>query len=184
MKKLWRDESGTVNIGTILMMSISLIFLAVGFIMFPQVTTASQAILDYSYSANGSITDATYTGLTTTVGILPLLVLLGYVAVAVIGGFMGYKISQGMSSVRANPGGFLMLGISLVFIALGLYIYPVLLDGVSSVVHGDGTGISSSFTGLSSIILMVPMLVLLGYIVATVIVGMFGIRSVTSNDND
>lgn len=182
MKKFLRDQRGEVNIGTILMMSISLIFLAVGFIMYPQVTTASQAILDYAYSANGTITDASYTGLTTTIGITPLLILLGYVAVAVIGGFMGYKISTGMANVRGNPGAFMMLGISLVFLALGLYIYPVLLDGVSSVVHGGGAGISSAFTGLSAIILMVPMLVLLGYIVATVIVGMFGMRNLSSND--
>lgn len=181
LKKFIREQRGDVNIGSILMMSIGLIFLAVGFIMFPQVTTASQAILDYAYTTNTSITDATYTGLTTTIGILPLLVLLGYVAVAVIAGFMGYKVSQGMANTRMNPGSFLMLGISLVFIALGLYIFPVLMDGVSSVVHGGGAGISTSFTGLSAIILMVPMLTLLGFIVSTVIVGMFGIKTLSSD---
>lgn len=174
-------QKGEVNIAMILMMSIGLIFLAVGFIMFPNVTDACTDLLAYQYSANTSITDATYTGLTTTIGIFPLLTLLGYVSVAVISGFMGIRIAQGAGSARLSVGGFLMMGISLVFIALGLYIFPVLLDGISSVVHGSGGGISSSFTGLSSIILMVPMLVLLAYLVATVITGFFGIRSMTSD---
>ena len=175
-------QRGAVNIATILMMSIGLIFLAVGFIMFPNVTDASAALLAYSYSANGTITDATYTGLTTTIGIFPLLTLLGYVAVAVISGFMGVRIAQTEGSTRLSVGGFLMLGISLVFVALGLYIFPVLLDGVSSVVHGGGAGISASFTGLSSILLMVPMLVLLAYMVATVITGFFGIKMMSDAD--
>ena len=178
-RNLWGGQRGEVSIGSILMMSIGLIFMAVGFIMFPNVTDAASNILNYTYSGNNTITCSTYTGLTATVGILPLLVLLGYVSVAVIAGFMGYKVSQGMGSTRLSPGGFLMLGISLVFIALGLYIFPVLLDGISSIVSA---GISSSFTGLSAIILMVPMLVLLGFIVATVISGMFGIKTLTSGD--
>lgn len=180
MKNLIKGQRGAINIGTILFLAIGLIFLAVGFIMFPNVTTASQAILDYEYSTNTSITDATYTGLTTTVGILPLLVLLGYVSVGVISGFMGYKVTSG-ADANLTPGGFLMLGISLVFIALGLYIYPVLLDGVSSVVHGSGAGISANFTGLSAILLMTPMLVLLGFVVATVITGFFGIKDLTKD---
>ena len=175
-------ERGAINIATILMMSIGLIFLSVGFIMFPNVTDASAALLAYSYSANVAITDATYTGLTTTIGIFPLLTLLGYVAVAVISGFMGVRIAQTEGSTRLSVGGFLMLGISLVFVALGLYIFPVLLDGVSSVVHGGGAGISASFTGLSSILLMVPMLVLLAYMVATVITGFFGIKMMSDAD--
>jgi hypothetical protein len=176
-------ERGAVNIGTILMMSIGMIFLAVGFIMFPNVTNACTDLLAYAYSGNATITDATYTGFTTVVGIFPLLTLLGYIAVAVISGFMGVRIAQGEGSTRLSVGGFLMLGISLVFISLGLYIFPVLLDGISSVVHGSGQGISSSFTGLSSIILMTPMLVMLGFMVSTVITGFFGIKSMSSGED-
>lgn len=177
-----KGERGAVNIGTILMMAIGMIFLAVGMIMFPQVTSACTALLAYAYTACTAITDATYTGLTTTIGIFPLLTLLGYVAVAVISGFMGVRIAQGEGSGKLSVGGFLMLGISLVFIALGLYIFPVLLDGVSAVVYGGGSGISASFTGLSSVVLMTPMLVLLGYLVATVITGFFGIRAMSTED--
>lgn len=180
LSKFHKGQVGEVNIATILMMSVGLIFLAVGFIMFPNVTDACTDLLAYAYTTNNTITDATYTGLTTTIGIFPLLTLLGYVSVAVISGFMGIRIAQGGGSTRLSVGGFLMMGISLVFIALGLYIFPVLLDGISSVLHGGGDGISTSFTGLSSIILMVPMLVLLAFLVATVVTGFFGIRSMST----
>jgi hypothetical protein len=180
--KIFKGERGAINIGTILMMAIGMIFLAVGFIMFPNITDACTDLLAYAYTTNNTITDATFTGLTTTIGIFPLLTLLGYLAVAVISGFMGVKISQDAGSTKLSVGGFLMLGISLVFIALGLYIFPVLLDGVSSVVHGGGGGISASFTGLGPIILMSPMLVLLGYLVATVVTGYFGIKTMGGGD--
>lgn len=159
------------------MMSISMVFLAVGFIMLPNVTTACQTILNYQYSANATITDSTFTGLTTTVGIFPLLSLLGFIAAGVIGGFLGVKLWQGNGSSKMSIGGFLLLGISLVFISLGLNIFPVLLDAVSSVVHGGGHGISSSFTGFSPIVLMSPMLVILGFLMAAVIGGYFGVRA-------
>lgn len=178
-----KGQIGAVSIGMILMMSIGIIFVAVGFVMFPNVTDACTALLAYAYTSNTDITDATYTGLTTTIGIFPLMTLLGYLAVAVISGFMGVKIMQDSGSTRLSIGGFLLLAISLVFISLGLYIFPVLLDGVSSVVHGSGSGISSSFTGLSAIILMSPMLVLLAYLVSTVVTGFFGVKLLASGDN-
>ncbi len=178
-----KSEKGGVNIGTILMMAVGMIFISVGFIMFPNITTACTALLAYSYTANPAITDATFTGLTTTIGIFPLLTLLGFVSVAVISGFMGVRIAQGEGNARLSVGGFLLLGISLVFIALGLYIFPVLLDGVASVAHGGGAGISGSFTGLSPIVLMSPMLVLLGYLVATVVSGFFGIKVIGANED-
>jgi len=177
-------EKGSMNLGGTLMLGISMVFLAVGFIMFPNITTATDSILAYAYSANAAITDATYTGLTSIVGITPLLALLGYVAVAVLSGFMGIKMMKGGANVHMDPGGLLMLGIGLIFFAIGLLIFPVALDGISSVVHGDGSGISSSYTGLSSVILLVPMLLLLSYVAATVLSGYFGIKRLTSSTND
>lgn len=173
------DERGSIQIGGIMMMGIAMVFLAIGFIMFPISTTATQSLLDYAYSANASITDATYTGFTALLGITPLLILIGYVSAAVITGFLGLKIMKGAGSSSLNPGNLLMLGLSIVFIAIGLIVEPVMLDGISSVVHGGGSGISSSFTGLSAIILVVPMLVHISFLSAAVITGFFGIKSIT-----
>jgi hypothetical protein len=177
-----KGQRGAVDIGTVLMMAIGLIFMSVGFIMFPNITDACTDLLAYAYSANASITDATYTGLTTTIGIFPLLTLLGFISVTVISGFMGVRITQGEGSTRLSIGGFLLTGISLIFISLGLYIFPVLLDGISSVLHGGGAGISTSFTGLSPILLMTPMLALLSFLVATVVTGFFGVKTIGSGD--
>src|SRR3972149_9508075 len=90
-----RDERGPVNIGGTLMMGIGMVFLAVGFIMFPIVTDATDDLLAYAYSANNTITDATFTGFTAVVGITPLLVLLGFLSGAVFAMYLGVKITQG-----------------------------------------------------------------------------------------
>lgn len=179
IKKFHSDERGAINIGGIMMMGIAMVFLAIGFIMFPISTTATSSLLDYAYSANNTITDATYTGFTALLGITPLLILIGYVSAAVITGFLGLKIMKGAEGRAANlnPGNLLMLGLSIVFIAIGLIVEPVMLDGISSVVHGGGAGISSSFTGLSAIILVVPMLVHISFLASAVITGFFGIKS-------
>lgn len=173
-----------MNLGGVLMMGISMVFLSVGFVMFPNITTATDSILAYAYSSNASITDASYTGLTSIVGITPLLALLGYVAVSVLSGFMGIKAFKGTKNIHANPAAFLMLGIGLVFFAVGLLIFPVALDGISSVYHGGGFGISSSYTGLENVLLLTPMLLLLGFVAGTVLSGYFGIKNLTSDSND
>jgi hypothetical protein len=163
-----------------LILGISLVFMAVGFISFQQVTDSSTSILAYVYSACSTITDATYTGLTSIVGITPLLSLLGYVSVCVLTGFMGIKVIKGSGEAKLTPGGVLMLALGLIFFSVGLRIFPVLLDGISYIVYGGGAGISSSFVGLAAIIKMVPMLVLLGYVAATVLTGYFGMKNLES----
>jgi hypothetical protein len=171
-----RKERGSMNIGGIMMLGISMVFLSIGFIFLPITTTAAQALLDYSYTGNVGITDATFTGYTSVVGITPLLILVGFVSAAVITGMLGVKIMKGAGSTSMNPGSLMLLGLSIVFIGIGLIIEPVMLDGVASIVHGSGSGISSSFTGYSSIVLVTPMLVHLGYLAASVLSGFFGIK--------
>jgi hypothetical protein len=171
-----RNEKGEVNITAVLMMAIGVVFLAVGFIMLPIMTSAAETILDYAYTSCTSITDATYTGYTAVVGITPMLVLIGFLAAGVITGFMGIKMFKSGSTVSSNPGTLILLGLSIVFIAIALIVEPVMLDGVSSVYYNDGSGISSSFTGFSSLILVAPMLVHLGFLAAAVFTGFFGIK--------
>ena len=181
MKKLFMREDGAMNIGGIMMLAIGMVFLAIGFIFLPITTDAAQDLLDYEYTTNTSITDATYTGYTSVVGITPMLILVGYIAAAVITGMLGVKIMRGAGSSSFNPGALMLMGLSIVFIAIGLIVEPVMLDGISSVVHGGGAGISSSFTGYSSIIIVAPMLIHIGFLAAAVLSGFFGIKKLASS---
>jgi len=178
---LHREETGDVNMGGILMMGIGMVFLAVGFIMFPIATTATDNILNYQYAGNATIRATSYTGLTAITGITPLLILLGFISAAVITGFLGFKIMKsGAGSTKMSPGGLLLSGLSIVFIALGLIIFPVTLDGISSVYSNGGKGISASYTGLQPILLVTPMLVELAFVASAVISGFFGIKSISN----
>lgn len=181
-RKMSGNKKGEINLGGIIMLGLSMVFIAVGFIMLPIATDACASILAYEYSANAGITDASYTGLTAITGITPLLILLGFMAEAVISGMLGIKIMKGSGSAKATPGALVLLGLSIVFIAVGLIMFPVALDGISSVYHGGGSGISSSFTGFESLLLIAPMLVELGYIVASVVTGFFGIKALGSGN--
>lgn len=175
-------EIGEMNIGGILLMGVGMVFLAVGFIMFPIVTDATDDLLAYAYSANASITDATFTGFTSVVGVTPLLVLIGYVSAAVFSMYLGVKmVKSGAGSTTLNLGSLLMLGVSMIFIAIALIILPVALDGIASVLHGGGAGISSSYTGLSSILLVTPLMVLISFIGGAIITGFFGIKRLGSS---
>lgn len=180
LKRLFTNDRGEMNIGGILMLGIGMVFLAVGFIMLPISTDAAADLLAYEYSANTSITDATYTGYTAVVGITPILILIGFLSAAVITGFLGFRVMQSSGSAGFSPGNIMLLGLSIVFIAIGLIIEPVMLDGVSSIVHGGGGGISASFTGYSALVGIAPMLVHIGFLAAAVFSGFFGIRSLAS----
>jgi hypothetical protein len=162
-------------------MGIGMVFLAVGFIMFPIATTACSTLLAWSYATvNATMTSISiFTGLSSIVGITPLLILIGFVSAAVLTGFMGVKVMKGTGSANLGPGGLLMLGLSIVFISIGLIIEPVILDACASVIHGGGLGISATFVGLASIVAMVPMLVHIAFLAAAVITGFFGIKKLS-----
>ena len=173
-----RGEHGSIDIGSILMMGIGMVFLAVGFIMFPIVTTATDTLLAYTYSANAAgCLHSTFTGFDAIVGITPLLVLVGYLSAAVFSMYLGIKMMKGgAGGTKLDLGTMLMLGISLIFIAIGLIILPVTLDGICAVIHGGGTGISATYVGLSAILEVTPLLVLISFIAAAVISGFFGLK--------
>ena len=190
MKKLLslaRNDRGEIDIGGILIMGIGMVFLAVGFIMYPIVMTATDALLAYectaNYSANASlylIKAAYFTGFTPIVGITPLLVLIGYLSAAVFAMYLGVKIMKGGGGETSlDLGTMLLLGISLIFIAIGLIILPVTLDAICSVVHNGGEGISASYTGLGPILRVTPLLVLVSFIAGAVISGFFGLKKLT-----
>jgi hypothetical protein len=172
-----------MNLGGILLLGIGMVFLAVGFIMYPIILTACDTILAFTKTVSGVTTNTgNFTGLSSMVGITPLLALLGYVSVAVLSGFMGVKVMKSGENIHGNIGSFLLLGIGLVFFAIGLIIYPVVLEGLATTFANGGGGIPATYTGLGSILKMVPMLLLIAYVSATVLSGYFGIKSLSSSD--
>lgn len=186
-----RKQDGSVDIGGTLMLGISMVFIAIGFIFLPISTDAAQDLLDYYFkgnstisytSVNATITDATFTGYTSVVGITPLLILVGFLTAAVITGFLGVKVMGGTSSARANPGSLIMLGLAIIFVSIGLIIEPVALDGIATDYWGtNGAGVSSSFTGYSSMVLVSPLLVHVGFLAAAVFSGFFGIKTMSQS---
>jgi len=70
----------------------------------------------------------------------------------------------------------LLLGISMIFIAIGLIILPVALDGICTVFNNSGDFLSASYTGLGPILRVTPLLILISFISGAVITGFFGIK--------
>jgi len=170
-------ERGAIDIGAILIMGIGMVFLAVGFIMFPIVTTATDALLAYSFTTNATCDAAYMTGFTNIVGITPLLVLIGYLSAAVFSMYLGVRMLKGSAAGnKLDLGTMLLLGISLIFIAIGLIILPVTLDGICTVIHGGGTGINAAYVGLAPILRVTPLLVLISFVAGAVITGFFGLK--------
>jgi len=178
-----KGQKGAINIASILMMGIGMVFLAVGFIMFPIVTDATDDLLAWECSANSSITDATFTGFTQVIGITPLLVLLGFVAAGIFAMYLGIKISKGAAGgTSVNLGAMLMLALAIVFIAVALIIMPVALDGICDALNDVGADYNGSgdYTGLDSILLVTPLLLLIAFVGAAVVSGFFGIKKLGS----
>ncbi len=170
-------ERGAVDIGGIMMLGIGMVFLSIGFIFLPITTDAAETLLAYAYTDNANITDATFTGYTSVVGVTPILILVGFLTAAVITGMMGIRIMKGSEgSTSFDPGSLMLVGLSIVFIGIGLIIEPVMLDGAASLLHNGGAGISSSFTGYESIVEVSPLIVHIGFLAASVLSGFFGIK--------
>jgi len=162
------------------------VFLAVGFIMFPIVTTATDSLLSWNSTVNASgngslqiINHTYFTGFDAVVGITPLLILIGYVSAAIFAMFLGVRIAKGGSGgTKLDLGALLMLGVSLIFIAIALIIIPVALEGIATVLHGGGQGINTEYTGLSQILRVTPLLILISFVAAAVVTGFFGIKKI------
>lgn len=180
MKKMLRDQRGDMDIGGILIMGIGMVFIAVGFIIYPVIMTATDALLAYSCTANATFNAAYFTGFTPIVGITPLLVLVGFLTAGVFAMYLGVKVIKGGGEGKLDLGTMLLLGISMIFIAIGLIILPVVLDAICSVLHNSGSGISTSYVGLTPILRMTPLLVLISFVAGAVVTGFFGIKKLAS----
>lgn len=183
-----RNERGAIDIGGILIMGIGMVFLAVGFIMYPIIMTGTDALLDYVCVANTSTNAATFTGFTEIVGITPLLVLIGYLSAAVFSMYLGVKVMKGgAGGTSLDLGTMLLLGISLIFIAIGLIILPVALEAICSVLSNNtgaadtGEGLNALYVGLGPILLVTPLLLLISFVSGAVISGFFGLKRIGSS---
>lgn len=94
IKAVFRVEVGDINIGNILMLGIGMIFIAVGFVIYPVILEGTDAILDYT-SSSGNFTDESFTGLMPVTKVVPLIVLIGFVSAGVVTGFFGIKNIMG-----------------------------------------------------------------------------------------
>lgn len=179
---LLNGERGAVNLSGIILLAIAMIFIAVGFIFLPISTSATTDLLNYACTTNTAINSSLYTGFTSIVGITPLLILVGFVTGGIIVGIMGVKVMKAGGGAQADLSTLVMLGLTIVFISIGLIVEPITLDGICTVLHGSGHGVSASFVGYESILLISPLLVHLGFIVAAVISGFFGIKRLQSSE--
>ena len=174
-----RDERGAVNMQGFIFVAIGLIMVAVGFIIFPIVVTGTDAILSYADGAlsNHVFTAANFTGLTSVAALTPLLVLLGFIVSTVLVGFMGVQTFRGAAEYEGNPAQYLLLGVGMIFIAVALIIFPILLDGIVSAWDAvlDST-YSAQYTGLTGFIPIAPLLALVGTIFIGVVSEYFGIK--------
>lgn len=174
-------EKGRIDIGGILLMGIGMVFLAVGFIMFPIVTDATDELLAWNCTEDTAWTDEDFTGFTPIIGITPLLVLIGYLSAAVFAMFMGVRmVKGGAGGTKLDLGSILMLGISMIFIAIGLIILPVVLDAICPLVATNSADLlsSSDYAGLLQILEVTPLLVLISFVAGAVITGFFGIKKI------
>lgn len=182
------SERGAVDIGGILIMGIGMVFLAVGFIIYPIVMSATDDLLayagtGYNVSATVSCNSTYFTGFNAIVGITPLLVLIGYLSAAVFAMYLGVRIIKGEGkAAKLDLGSMLLLGISLIFIAIGLIILPVALDGICTVFHNEGDFLSSAYVGLGPILRITPLLILISFVAGAVVSGFFGLKRLGAGD--
>lgn len=171
------DERGAIDIAGLMMMGIGMIFLAVGFIIYPIIMDATDEILAWSANISGTAyTLSDFTGLSAITGIVPLITLLGFVTAGAITGFMGVKMMKGggEGGGSVNPGSLMTLGIGLIFIAIALIIYPVILDGVVTAL--DASIVADAYTGLTPILRVTPLIVLTAFLSGGIVAGFFGIK--------
>ena len=170
-----QDPKGMILIG------VAMIFLAVGFIVYPICLDATDSILAWSYTGTSiNLTVSTLanhtalTGMAAVTGILPLIILLGFVTAGAITGFMGYKQMTGTSAAM-SPKNLMMLSIGLIFLSVSLIIFPVILDGIASA-YETVSASSYTYTGLTAILRVVPLIVLTVFLAGGIVPMYFGGR--------
>ena len=164
-------------------MGIGMVFIAVGFIIYPIIMTACDALLVYpvpavpvNATALALCNAAYFTGFSPIVGITPLLILVGFLSAGVFAMYLGVQVVRGAGETKLNLGSLLLLGISMIFIAIGLIILPVVLDAICTVLNNGGAYLNVAYTGLLPILRVTPLLILISFVAGAVVSGFFGIK--------
>jgi len=166
-----QDPKGMILIG------VAMIFLAVGFIIYPICLDATDSILSWNHTSTAAnltvstsaftVNQTALTGMAAVTGILPLIILLGFVTAGAITGFMGYK--QMMSNSAAmSPKNLMMMSIGLIFLSVSLIIFPVILDGIASAYETVAASLYT-YTGLLAILRVVPLIVLTAFLAGGIV---------------
>ena len=83
-----RTETGGVDIGGLMLMGLGMVFIAVGFILFPVVIEGAEE----SRTATGV---GNYTGLTSIIEVGPTIALVAFLFGGVVAGYFGIKMMRG-----------------------------------------------------------------------------------------
>lgn len=178
-----RGERGEINLAGLIMMGVAMIFIAVGFIIYPVVMEGTDAIAAWTYTCTDNTSGLSpldisdYTGLEAVNGIVPLLVLVGFLVAGVITGFLGFKMVKEGGGGAMSPRGLILLSIGIIFIAVGLIIYPVIMDAIASVLCSD----VDEYTGLVPILEVTPLIVMIAFVAGGIITGFFGVKNISGD---
>jgi len=167
----------------VVLLSVAMIFIGIGFQFLPQVFSATASILAYNYTGATSTfaQTANFTGLTAFTPQVPLLVVLGFIMDVIIAGFLGLRVVTGRGDAHLGTADYLISGIALLFVGIGLTFYTNLLDGVSASLWNGGSGLSTTtYAAARSLLLITPMLSLLAFVVAVSMPAIIGTKALLS----
>lgn len=183
--KAHKEEKGEINLGGFIFMAVGLIFIAVGFIIYPIVISGTDGILAWTATVGGTaFATANFTGMTSVVPIVPLIVALGFIVSTILAGYMGVKNMRGGDS-EMNPSSYLIQGVGMIFIGVSLIVFPIIMTGVATAWSGIlSSSYSSSYSAVAGFLPVAPLLALVGTVFIGVCAEYFGIRkSVTGSFN-
>lgn len=186
-EKLIKENRGEVNLQAVLLMGIGFVFIAVCYIVFRIFMSAAGDLLAWTCTANTSTSHSTFTGFDDMVGIMPLLVLIGFLAAGVFAMYLGVRVAKTGGSSSLDLGSLILLAMAIIFLAIALLILPVTLEAICATLSNNastadtGQGINSAFTGVSDLLLMSPMLLIVSLVGGAVVTGFFGLKRLGSS---
>lgn len=96
------------------------------------------------------------------------------------------EVYRGSERGAIDPAGMMLIAVGLIFLSVGMIIYPIVFDATDAVFAWTSANYSAGppqvgytiadFTGLSPILGIFPLLVLLGFVVEAVLNGIMGIQ--------
>jgi len=141
-----------------------LIMTAIAFLLFPIVMDGTESIMGWTGSGNSTI--GNFTGLENVASIAPMIIF-----VFVVFGSIGVTAYGGVRTAQGGKLGMAML-LALIMIAISFVVYPIVMDGANDL----QTTIAASaytYTGLSSIVGIAPLLVFVSMLFGGIGVGAY-----------